>query len=128
MIFRRFGVDGLLIEQVIINILENAIKYTNDDSKVIISARLHNQQHMRIVIEDNGPGIAESQQEKVFDKFITASQGDQRKGTGLGLAICKGIIQAHSGKIIARRSSIGGAAFIITLPIGKVPPEQMLES
>ncbi len=109
-------VDPLLIEQVIINILENAAKYTSPVSIITIEVRKIDN-YILVSISDNGPGIIEQDLEKIFDKFFTSNINTQNKGTGLGLAICLSIISAHQGKIWAERSSSGGAQFNFTLPI-----------
>ncbi len=118
-------VDGLLIEQVIMNLLENAVKYAGDNAKIVISARVYRKNMMQIRVEDNGPGIAEEQQEQIFDKFMTVNKSDNKRGTGLGLAICRGIIKAHNGNIIVRKALLGGADFIINLPLATDPADKM---
>ncbi len=110
-------VDGLLIEQVLVNLLENAAKYTPAGSPVAIYGDSYGEQ-LKIVIEDAGTGIPAGEEEKIFDAFHTAAE---RKGSGLGLAICRGILQAHGGSIKAENRSEGGAAFTITLPAGALP-------
>ena len=117
--------DGLLIEQVLINLLENAAEYTPSDSTVTISA-MTVKPDIHIVVSDNGPGILAGEEERIFDKFYTNATSKQSgydaktqtiKGGGLGLAICRGIIHAHGGKIWAKNSPKGGAIFTFTLPI-----------
>jgi len=112
-------VDGLLIEQVLVNLLENAAKYTPEGSPVVIHGNTYGGQ-MKIIIEDNGAGIPAGEEEKIFDAFHTGSPFN-RKGSGLGLAICRGILQAHGGSIKADNRLEGGAAFTITLPVGAIP-------
>lgn len=112
-------VDGLLIEQVLVNLLENAAKYTPAGSPVTLHCTAYGVQ-MKIVIEDEGPGIAIGEEEKIFDMFHSAAQSD-RKGSGLGLAICQGILQAHGGDIKAENRPEGGAVFTLTLPIAALP-------
>jgi len=110
-------IDGLLIEQVLINLLENAAAYTPDGSVVTISA-VSNKPDIIIRVADNGAGIPEGDEEKIFDKFY-ASKGNDG---GIGLAICRGIIHAHGGKIWAENASKTeaggtGAIFSFSLPI-----------
>jgi two-component system sensor histidine kinase KdpD len=123
-------IDGLLIEQVLINLLENAAAYTPDGSVVTISAFLR-KPDIWIRVSDNGMGITAGEEEKIFDKFY----GGKNTDGGLGLAICRGIIHAHGGKIWAHniqyisaehpKSPINeaphpettGAVFTFTLPI-----------
>jgi len=112
-------VDGLLIEQVLVNLLENAAKYTPDGSPITLHCDSYGGQ-VKIAIEDTGSGIPAGEEEKIFDAFHSAEH-QSRKGTGLGLAICRGILQAHGGGIKAQNRPQGGAVFTITLPIGVIP-------
>lgn len=107
--------DGLLIEQVLINLLENAAEYTPEGSQIKISASL-NKPNVQICVSDNGPGIVPGDEERVFDKFYDGSNRSDQKGGALGLAICRGIINAHGGKIWAENAPEGGARFIFALP------------
>jgi len=108
--------DGLLIEQVLINLLENAANYTPPGTTVTISA-VTAKPDVRVTVADNGPGIPDGDEERIFDKFY-AGAGRSGSGGGLGLAICRGIIYAHGGKIWAQNAHDGsGAIFTFTLPI-----------
>jgi two-component system sensor histidine kinase KdpD len=107
--------DGVLIEQVLTNLLENAVRYTPQGSSIIISVSCK-QNELLVSIDDNGPGIPSGDEEKIFGKFYTAGQPVAQKGTGLGLAICSAIISAHGGTIKAENRTEGGARFIFTLP------------
>jgi len=112
--------DGLLIEQVLINLLENAAEYTPPGTTITISA-MTAKPDIHVIVSDNGPGITKGEEERIFDKFyagdILHHAGHEQKGGGLGLAICRGIIHAHGGKIWAQNSPEGGALFTFTLPI-----------
>ena len=116
------SVDGLLIEQVLINVLENAARYTPPGSPIEIAARaMGNRVEVRIA--DSGPGLPPGTEDRVFEKFYRGpSVPDARRGVGLGLAICRGIVAAHGGRITARNRPEGGAEFLITLPCGGVAP------
>ena len=129
--------DGLLIEQLLINLLENAAKYTPVGTTVTISANVDSE-CLRIVVSDDGPGIPEGMEERIFDKFYRATRSpDDGRGSGLGLAICRAIAKVHQGTItVARRqSSFGqnapglnsgtcqGLEFVIRLPIAKQAPD-----
>jgi two-component system sensor histidine kinase KdpD len=105
-------IDGLLVEQVLINLLENAVMHTPAGTLITISA-VSSKPDIKITVADNGRGIKPGEEEKIFDKFYGGS-GDG----GLGLAICRGIIHAHGGKIWAQNATQGtGAIFSFTLPI-----------
>jgi two-component system sensor histidine kinase KdpD len=113
------AIDELLIEQVFINLLENAIKYTPPGTPISIGAW---QGNGGIVVEvaDGGPGVAPGFEETVFRKFYRAGSGPEG-GAGLGLTICRGIVTAHGGRIWVEPRSGGGAAFRFTLPLDGPP-------
>lgn len=120
-------VDGLLLEQVFVNLLENAARYTPEGTKVTIRAAVDGKQ-IRIAVSDNGPGLPEGAEERIFDKFYRASPtADGGRGSGLGLAICRAIINAHGGTIGATNLPGGGAEFVIRLPVPKKPPQVLVE-
>jgi two-component system sensor histidine kinase KdpD len=109
-------VDGVLIEQVLINLLENAAHYTPPGSTVTLSV-LKQEASVLVSVADNGPGIPAGKEKKIFDKFYSINRNDAQKGTGLGLAICASIIKAHHGEIGVENLPNGGACFYFTLPI-----------
>ncbi|ADG67704.1 Osmosensitive K channel His kinase sensor [Planctopirus limnophila DSM 3776] len=120
-------VDGLLMEQVFVNLFENAARYTPEGTKVTIRAALDGD-HVRIGISDNGPGLPAGAEERIFDKFYRASPtADGGRGSGLGLAICRAIIKAHGGTLVAANRPGGGAEFVIRLPVSKDAPQVMVE-
>ena len=108
--------DGILIEQVLINLLDNALKYSAAASKITISISQHARQ-IEVVVANCGQGIPEADLSKVFDKFYRLSSSLQVSGTGLGLAICKGFIEAHGGTIWAENNKLGGVTITFTLPL-----------
>lgn len=111
-------VDAVLIEQVLVNLLDNAMKYSPASSPVRVECRAEKGE-VRIAVIDRGPGIPEADREKVFDMFYRVKQGDSRAaGTGLGLAICRGIVAAHGGTIRASAGTDGqGTRMEVRLPI-----------
>ncbi|MDZ4818567.1 MAG: sensor histidine kinase KdpD [Planctomycetota bacterium] len=120
-------VDGLLIEQAFVNLLENAALYTPPGSQVAISASVDGQS-LRISIVDNGPGLPVSAEDRVFDKFYRAfPAADSGRGSGLGLAICRAIIFSHGSRITASNRPGGGAEFVIRLPLSKDAPQVVIE-
>ena len=127
--FPLLNIDGFLIEQLLVNLLENASRYTPAGSKIEISA-VANEHRVEIRIADNGPGVPPGSEEKVFDKFFRGSAvaPDGRRGVGLGLAICQAIVQAHAGKITVANRPQGGAEFVVSLPCTETPPRVELES
>ncbi len=114
-------IDGVLVEQVFINLLENAVKYTPKGSPIDISA--HAEENSLVVeVADRGPGIPEELVDKIFEKFYRLPRERTTGGAGLGLAICRGIVEAHGGRIWANNREGGGAVFRFTLPIEGSPP------
>jgi two-component system sensor histidine kinase KdpD len=114
--------DGVLVEQVLSNLLENAVKYTQVGSIIAISA-VRKDGMVQVSIADTGPGIPAGDEQKIFDKFYTTAHHKAQKGTGLGLAICRGVIAAHGGNIGVENQPEGGAIFRFTLPIAETVPE-----
>lgn len=108
--------DARLMVQVVINIVNNAVKYTPEGSRITLSAR---RSHQTVVVEiaDDGPGIPDAAKEKLFDMFYTngKERGDGRRGLGLGLSLCKSIVTAHGGWIEAVDNHPRGTVFRFTL-------------
>nr|MBA3756981.1 two-component system sensor histidine kinase KdbD [Nitrosomonas sp.] len=118
--------DPILIQRVIVNLLDNAAKFTPAGSTISVSAAAGNNE-MAIVIEDNGTGFPTGQETRIFDKFARGEIESNKPGVGLGLALCKVIVEAHGGKIFAENRTNGGARFTVTLPLGVAPtPEELL--
>jgi two-component system sensor histidine kinase KdpD len=112
-------VDGVLIEQVLVNLLDNACKYTEAGSPLLVSARVADG-HLLVEVADEGPGLPPGTEERVFEKFYRG--GTREIGSGLGLAICRAIVTAHGGRMWARNRQPRGASFSFTLPLGDEPP------
>jgi two-component system sensor histidine kinase KdpD len=112
--------DFVLIEQVIVNLLDNACAYTPDDSPIEIAVSADGQR-VRIDIADHGPGIPDDALERIFEKFYRVP-GTAAGGTGLGLSICRGLVEAHGGELIAQNRAVGGIVFSILLPKTTQPP------
>jgi two-component system sensor histidine kinase KdpD len=112
--------DAVLVQQVLVNLLENAAKYTAPESPITISAR-KNDDDVEIVVADRGPGLPGGEEVRIFEKFYRAEQG-KGGGAGLGLSICKGVVTAHGGRIWAQGREGGGAEFHFTLPAAGAPP------
>jgi two-component system sensor histidine kinase KdpD len=112
--------DDVLIEEVFMNLLENAARYTPQGSLIEISA-VQNSENVLVFVRDNGPGFTPGEEERVFEKFFRGNAGGVQ-GAGLGLAICRAILQRHDGTITASNRSGGGGVLTVELPIGGTPP------
>lgn len=113
-------IDGLLLQQALFNLLDNAIRYSPPGSDLELSATKNNG-NVLVEIADRGSGLSDDELDHVFDKFYRASSHRGKGGVGLGLTICRGIVQAHGGRIWAENRPGGGAIFRFTLPIGQPP-------
>ncbi|MEW7851394.1 DUF4118 domain-containing protein [Massilia aurea] len=113
--------DAVLIERVLCNLVENAAKYTPAGSHIEIAA-LARGAWIDVTVSDNGPGLRAGSEEAIFEKFTRGERESALPGVGLGLAICRAIVIAHGGTIRACASTLGGAAFVFSLPAG-TPPE-----
>ena len=110
-------VNALLLEQAVVNLLDNAIKYSEPDSTVKVTAA-HTDGEIQIAVADHGPGIAEEHLSRIFERFYRVDRARSRKlgGTGLGLAIVKHIVQAHRGRVTVKSTVGAGTTFTIHLP------------
>ena len=108
-------VDAPLVAQVIVNLLENAVKHTPPETQIRITAASDGD-WISVGVEDNGPGLPPGDPEKLFAKFQRGREESNAGGAGLGLAICRAIINAHGGSISATQRFGGGARFVFTLP------------
>jgi two-component system sensor histidine kinase KdpD len=118
--------DALLLERVLVNLLENASKYTPAGSTVTVSAEVV-ADRLDVSVSDTGPGLPKGQEEAVFQKFTRGDRESATPGVGLGLAICRAIVAAHQGTIVGVNRPGGGARFTFTLPLGN-PPEATTEA
>ncbi len=115
-------VDEVLLEQALVNVLSNAVKYSPNHSPIHISA-IASHCSLRIEIRDFGMGIDREDKEKIFEKFYRSAKAQNVPGTGLGLAICQGIAQAHGGRVTATPASPQGTIFALELPWNPPPYE-----
>ena len=113
--------DAKLIMQVLINLVDNAVKYTPVESSITVSAR-KNGDMIEISVEDDGPGIPAKDKTRVLDMFFTGEHkiADGRRSLGLGLALCKTIVNAHGGEITLTDNAPHGCRFTFTLPSDEV--------
>jgi len=117
-------VDGPLFERVLINLLENAVKYAGYHANIGIRAQAEASQ-LDLEVWDSGPGIPAGKEQLIFDKFSRGNKESAIPGVGLGLAICQAIVEVHDGKIYAENRPEGGASFHVILP--RPPPPELAE-
>jgi two-component system sensor histidine kinase KdpD len=120
--------DAVLLERVLCNLVENAVKYTPPGSQIVIAAEEAGQ-FVQVSVTDNGPGLPVGREHLLFEKFTRGEQESATTGVGLGLAICQAIITAHGGVIRAAQAQgpAGGASIVFTLPLGTPPALPAME-
>jgi two-component system, OmpR family, sensor histidine kinase KdpD len=114
--------DDLLIQQVLVNLLENAVKYAPPRTAIEIRAYAEGS-GVVLEVADHGPGLPPEDLERVFEKFYRSPGAGARSGAGLGLAICRGIVELHGGRIWAENLPESGVAFRFSLPATGPPPQ-----
>ena len=111
-------IDLVLMTQVLINLLDNSLKYSPLDEEITISG-YSDSSWIVLEVADRGPGIPEQDLQRVFDKFYRIPIPEGAGGTGLGLSICKGIVEAHGGRITAENRKNGGVRMMVRLRAGE---------
>nr|WP_240149817.1 ATP-binding protein [Streptococcus sp. 812] len=113
--------DAPLIVQVLVNIINNAVKYTHEGSLITLTSN-RKDQNLVVEVSDDGPGINDQAKEKIFDLFYTSENlaSDGKRGLGIGLSLCKSIITAHGGTIYVHDNTPKGVIFGFTLPLAEV--------
>lgn len=120
-------VDGLLLEQLFVNLLENAARYTPPDATVSLTARPEGR-WLSVAVADDGPGLPAGSEERIFEKFYRGNPtADAGRGSGLGLAICRAVAKVHGGTITARNRP-RGVEFLLRLPLPENPPRVETET
>ncbi|MBI5169898.1 MAG: sensor histidine kinase KdpD [Candidatus Eisenbacteria bacterium] len=114
--------DDVLMGQAVHNLVENALQACAPEGHVAVALRVAGDA-LEIEVCDDGPGLAPGEAERVFDKFYRGGAGRDRRGAGLGLTICRGIVEAHGGRIVAGNRDGGGARFLLRLPLPEAAPE-----
>jgi two-component system, OmpR family, sensor histidine kinase KdpD len=115
-------IDAALISRVLVNLLENASKYTPAESEVTVSAEVLGD-HLSVAVSDEGPGIPPGRESQIFEKFTRGDRESSTRGVGLGLTICRAIVESHRGQISGKNRPGGGATFAFTLPLGSPPAD-----
>ncbi|MDE1952123.1 MAG: DUF4118 domain-containing protein [Betaproteobacteria bacterium] len=113
--------DAVLLERVLVNLLDNALKFTPPGTPLGVRAQVQGAEAL-LTVWDQGPGLAHGRERAVFEKFTRGEAESSIPGMGLGLAICRVIVEAHGGTITAANQPQGGAAFSVRLPLQTAPP------
>ena len=106
----------VLMTQVLVNLLDNALKYTPREGSIELAVEIAGGT-LTLSVSDRGPGIPAKELRRVFDKFYRVPVPEGAGGTGLGLSICKGIVEAHGGTVQAKNRDGGGLRVIVALPV-----------
>ena len=114
----RARCDTEIIRRVLVNLLDNALKFTPRQGGIVVGVRRIDGDRARLSVRDGGPGIAEEHRSRIFEKFSQIAAVDARRGTGLGLAFCKLAVEAHGGEIGVESEAGKGSVFWFTLPCG----------
>jgi signal transduction histidine kinase len=121
-------VDAEKIERVLLNLMDNAIKFTPGEGLVVINAHIEvpyngaKPEQICVSVKDTGPGIPDEYKTRLFDRYVQVEgRSGRRRGTGLGLTFCRLTVEAHGGKIWIEDNPQGGSIFMFTLPIADIP-------
>ena len=121
------AMDTARIEQVLTNLLTNAIRYGHEEGVVRVGSmrcQAPDAQAVEIYVEDDGPGIGAADRERVFEPYVRGDHASDRAGLGIGLAICHRILASHGGSIRVEESLLGGARFVFELPFAPGASEE----
>jgi PAS domain S-box-containing protein len=113
-------VDVDMIHRVLINLLENAIKFTPVKGRIVIGGRVESAEWVRLWVRDNGSGIPPGEQERIFEKFTRLNGREKAAGLGVGLAFCRLAVNGHGGRIWVESEAGHGATFWFTLPVARI--------
>lgn len=122
------SVDTLRIEQVLTNLLDNAIKYSPEGGDIDVTVCQPDPEHVEIAVRDHGMGIPSESRARIFDRFFQAREHDSTSGMGLGLYISHQIVELHGGQIAVESPPDGGSRFTVLLPIRAVTPSQTAQA
>jgi signal transduction histidine kinase len=113
-------VDALRLEQVLTNLLDNAIKYSPDGGQVDVDVSALSPDSVRLTVRDHGLGIPQESRAHVFEQFFRAHQTDYRSGMGIGLYVSQQIVDLHGGRITLESPVDGGTRIVVVLPRGSI--------
>jgi signal transduction histidine kinase len=110
------SIDETRIHQVLLNLLENAARYSPEGAPITVAVSSPNATAVRVTVRDRGPGIAPAEQQRIFDRFVRGAAAEGKGGLGIGLYLCRTIMERHGGAIGVDSTVGGGASFWIDLP------------
>jgi two-component system sensor histidine kinase KdpD len=113
------SLDAVLIGQALVNLIDNAVKFSAPGTPILVCASIKESQ-LHLTVQDSGPGVDVEELDRIFEKFYRGNTPSSSGGTGLGLSICRGIVEAHSGRIWAQNVTEGGLRVVISIPIDAV--------
>ncbi|PJF22590.1 MAG: hypothetical protein CUN56_05200, partial [Phototrophicales bacterium] len=117
------NIDEDKVERLLLNLVDNAIKYSPTNSEIHIRAYPMDDEIIRVDVLDNGPGVPDDYKTTLFDSFVQIEgRRNVRRGVGLGLSFCKLVVDAHHGKIWVEDNQPTGSIFAFTLPVAKINP------
>jgi two-component system sensor histidine kinase KdpD len=111
--------DVTMLEQILLNLLENALRFAPPGSEILVSVCAVDADHVELRVADHGPGVPPAACERIFDEFQSADDRPDHGGTGLGLAIVRALVRAHEGTVRCEKTPGGGATFVCTFPRGE---------
>src|SRR5262245_35650960 len=115
---REVWLDVTMLEQILLNLLENALRFAPPGSEILVGARPVDGDRIELRVADHGPGVPADARERIFEEFRSADDRPDRAGTGLGLAIVRALVVAHGGSVRYEDTPGGGASFVCTFPSG----------
>ncbi|HEY5076322.1 MAG TPA: ATP-binding protein, partial [Acidimicrobiia bacterium] len=110
------SLDVTMAEQILLNLLENALRFAPPGSEIVVGARACGDDEIELRVADHGPGVAPEARGRIFEEFQSAETRPDRSGTGLGLAIVRALVVAHGGSVRYEDTPGGGATFVCTFP------------
>jgi signal transduction histidine kinase len=108
--------DRNMIQRVILNLLDNALKFSTDGDEIILALKFDDDNNVELRVADKGPGIIDDQKQRVFERFAQVSN-NSKSGAGLGLTFCRLAVEAHKGKIFVEDNKGKGAVFVMKIPL-----------
>jgi two-component system sensor histidine kinase KdpD len=111
--------DVTMLEQILLNLLENALRFAPPGSEILVSVNTLDAEHVEVRVADHGPGVPPAACEHIFEEFRSADDRPDHGGTGLGLAIVRALVRAHEGTVRCEETPGGGATFVCTFPRGE---------